>query len=159
MLDWPSLMTSSNCRLVWSLLSDWCNFGGIPLAVEIPCSWVEPASGSPDGRFPHSARTQGVGHWPTRSGENRYVAVPHTFINKSRCRRMLMCLCMSENGYCLLSSYKSLPATTEGLCYNSRSMFLLVCYDSYPLCLAPNFWSCVPLHFLLCLLRIQFCRF
>jgi hypothetical protein len=61
MCDWPSLMTSSNCRLVWLLLSDWCNFSRILLAVEIPCSWVEPASGAPDGRFPHSARAQGVG--------------------------------------------------------------------------------------------------
>jgi hypothetical protein len=31
MRDCPSLMTSSNCRLVWSLLSDWRNFGRIPL--------------------------------------------------------------------------------------------------------------------------------
>jgi hypothetical protein len=61
MLDWPSLVTSSNCRLVLSLLSDWCNFSGIPLAVEIPYSWVEPVSGVPDGRFKHSARVQGVG--------------------------------------------------------------------------------------------------
>jgi hypothetical protein len=41
--------------------------------VEIPCSWVEPASGAPDGRFPHSARAQGVG----ARGKNRYVRVPH----------------------------------------------------------------------------------
>jgi hypothetical protein len=53
MPDWPSLMMSSKCSLVWSLLSGWCNFGGIPLAVEIPCSWLEQTSGAPDGCFPH----------------------------------------------------------------------------------------------------------
>jgi hypothetical protein len=43
-------ITDSNCTRRM-LLFHWCNFGGIPRAVEIPCSWVEPASGAPDGRF------------------------------------------------------------------------------------------------------------
>jgi hypothetical protein len=48
MLDWPSIVTSSNCYLVWSLLSDWCNFGGIPLA-----AW--PLGGKTAMRaFPHN---------------------------------------------------------------------------------------------------------
>jgi hypothetical protein len=64
-----------NCKRCF-LLSDWCNFGGIPLAVEIPCSWVELANGSPDSHFPHSARAQGVG----AGGENLYVVAPPQYV-------------------------------------------------------------------------------
>jgi hypothetical protein len=63
---------------VWLLLSDWCNFGGIPLAVEIPCSWVELASGAPDSRYPHFAKAQGVGAGPDTWGKKTAMwAFPH----------------------------------------------------------------------------------
>jgi hypothetical protein len=81
MLDRPSLMTSSNCCLVLLLLSNWRNVGGIPLAVEIPSSWVEPASSAPDSHFPHSARMQGVGAGPPARGKTAMREFPHTSKN------------------------------------------------------------------------------
>jgi hypothetical protein len=84
MCDWSSLVTSSNFRLVLLLLSDWSNFGGIPLVVDIPCSWLEPASGAPDGRFKHSARAQGVGAGLASRGKTAMWEFPHTCISLER---------------------------------------------------------------------------
>jgi hypothetical protein len=50
-------------------LRDWCSSGWISLAVEIPGSLLELASGAPAGRFPHSARAQGVGSGPAARGK------------------------------------------------------------------------------------------